>query len=71
MVGSNYPAVNSSEVKKIKVYCPDRDERERIGRALDVADEEIKKLNAELVGLSLEKKALMQQLLTGKKRVKV
>lgn len=50
---------------------PSREEQEYIVRILDLASEEIKYLEGELDALALQKKGLMQQLLTGKRRVNV
>ena len=64
-------------IKKIKVFIPsDLAEQKAIAEILSKADEEIELLNIELLNKKLEafkqeKKALMQQLLTGKIRVKV
>ena len=45
------------------------DEQQKIAAVLSVADQEITTLQQKLHALKLEKKALMQQLLTGKRRV--
>ncbi|MGY0150899.1 restriction endonuclease subunit S [Edwardsiella tarda] len=71
VVGSNYPAINSSDVAGLKVYCPTYEEQQKIASVLTAADKEIELLQAKLAHLKEEKKALMQQLLTGKRRVKV
>ncbi|ANS84801.1 Type I site-specific deoxyribonuclease [Vibrio scophthalmi] len=71
VVGSNYPAINSSDVSGLKVYCPAFEEQQKIASVLTAADKEIEFLEAKLAHLKEEKKALMQQLLTGKRRVKV
>ncbi|WP_299855275.1 restriction endonuclease subunit S [uncultured Roseobacter sp.] len=71
VVGSNYPAINSSDVKKLKINLPPLSEQEKIGSVLDACDLEIDDLNAGIRSLRTEKKALMQQLLTGKRRVMV
>lgn len=71
VVGSNYPAINSSDVAGLKVYCPTYEEQQRIASLLTAADKEIEALEAQLAHFKQEKKALMQQLLTGKRRVKV
>ncbi|HCH3679885.1 TPA: restriction endonuclease subunit S [Vibrio parahaemolyticus] len=71
VVGSNYPAINSSDVSGLKVYCPAFEEQQKIASVLTAADKEIELLEAKLAHLKQEKKALMQQLLTGKRRVKV
>jgi type I restriction enzyme S subunit len=71
VVGSNYPAINSSDVGGLKVYCPSYPEQQKIASALNNTDESIKALEQQLADLKQEKKGLMQQLLTGKRRVKI
>ena len=71
VVGSNYPAINSSDVGGLKIYCPSYSEQQKIASVLNNADESIKTLEQQLSDLKQEKKALMQQLLTGKRRVKI
>ncbi|MGJ8626273.1 MAG: restriction endonuclease subunit S [Sulfitobacter sp.] len=71
VVGSNYPAINSSEVRKLKVRMPTLEEQAKIGKILDDCDVECDHLVDSLTSLRTEKKALMQQLLTGKRRVVV
>lgn len=71
VVGSNYPAINSSDVSGLKVYCPAFEEQQKIASVLTAVDKDIELLEAKLVHFKQEKKALMQQLLTGKRRVKV
>lgn len=55
----------------LKLPYPSIAEQEKIAEVLEVADQEIETLQKKLDCLKQEKKALMQQLLTGKKRVKV
>ena len=71
VVGSNYPAINSSDVSGLKVYTPYYDEQKKVAKVLNNAGESIAQLEHQLADLKQEKKALMQQLLTGKKRVKI
>ncbi|ODM56932.1 restriction endonuclease subunit S [Vibrio harveyi] len=71
VVGSNYPAINSSDVSGLKVYCPAFEEQQKIASVLTAVDKDIELLEAKLAHLKQEKKALMQQLLTGKRRVQV
>ena len=71
VVGSNYPAINSSDVRKLKTNMPSLAEQERIGIILNDCDIEINTHADETEKLRTEKKALMQQLLTGKRRVTV
>lgn len=51
--------------------CPLLEEQQKIAAVLSTADEEITALQQKLDALKQEKKALMQQLLTGKRRVLV
>ncbi|AZE29231.1 restriction endonuclease subunit S [Pseudomonas chlororaphis] len=60
-----------SNFAKIKWLVPNLDEQKAIVKVLLVADQEIQILRAKLTCLNQEKKSLMQQLLTGKRRVKV
>lgn len=59
------------EFSAIKVPLPSLDEQKAIVLALKTADAEIQAQQQRLDCLRQEKKALMQQLLTGKRRVKV
>jgi type I restriction enzyme, S subunit len=53
------------------IPLPNLKEQQKIAEVLSLADQEIENLQKKLDCLKQEKKALMQQLLTGKKRVKV
>lgn len=53
------------------IGLPSMREQQKISSVLTAADNEIEFLETKLAHLKLEKKALMQQLLTGKRRVKV
>jgi len=53
------------------IRLPDIQEQQKIASVLTTADKEIETLQQKLDCLKQEKKALMQQLLTGKRRVKV
>lgn len=55
----------------IKLPYPPVPEQQAIAAVLSTADEEITAIESDLLRLRQEKKALMQQLLTGKRRVKV
>lgn len=70
LVGSNYPAINSSDVRKLKIPLPPADEQKAIAYILGLMDEVIHKNNQLIAQKELRKKWLMQQLLTGKKRLK-
>jgi len=70
--GSTFDAVNSKDIKKLKIAIPlSKKEQQRIAVVLSTADKETKTLQQKLNCLKQEKNALMQQLLTGKRRVKV
>ncbi len=70
VVGSNYPAVNSSDVAHLKLAIPHIKEQEKICNVLQLWDTAIEKQTALIEKLTLRKRGLMQQLLTGKKRLK-
>ncbi|MCE9823536.1 restriction endonuclease subunit S [Vibrio alginolyticus] len=59
------------ELAKIKLLLPPIEEQQKIASVLAAADKEIEILTAKLAHFKQEKKALMQQLLTGKRRVKI
>lgn len=59
------------EFSKIKVSVPSYEEQTAIALALQTADQELKSYETKLEALQLQKKGLMQQLLTGKIRVNV
>ena len=63
--------LNTSIVGNIQFPKFDVNEQKKIALVLSAADREIEVLQLELNNLKQEKKALMQQLLTGKVRVKV
>ncbi len=56
---------------RLVIPFPDREEQQKIATVLSAADQEITTLQQKLNALKQEKKALMQQLLTGKRRVVV
>ncbi|MNT04056.1 Type I restriction modification DNA specificity domain protein [compost metagenome] len=59
------------EFSKIKVPVPELKEQNAIVEILDKATEELNQYQQKLKTLQLQKKGLMQQLLTGKVRVKI
>jgi type I restriction enzyme S subunit len=63
--------VKPSDFFNLKVNIPSYLEQKKIASVLTKADLEIETLRAQLDYLNKEKRALMQQFLTGKKRVKV
>lgn len=64
---------NLSKVQllKISIALPSLEEQQKIATVLTNADREIELLEQQLADLQQEKKALMQVLLTGKKRVRI
>ncbi|WP_368873604.1 restriction endonuclease subunit S [Shewanella algae] len=67
--GSTFEAVNSNDIKTLHISAPSYLEQQKISSVLTAADKEIEVLEAKLAHFKQEKKALMQQLLTGKRRV--
>ncbi len=59
------------EFKTIHIPLPSLEEQQKIADVIVNADKEIKTLEQQLSYLIQEKKSLMQQLLTGKRRVKI
>ncbi len=62
--------INLGEISECLVNLPSIKEQEKIAEVLNSCDEEIKSLKTELEALKIQKKGLMQHLLTGKIRVK-
>jgi len=70
--GTSLPALQLSTLSQIKVTVPtQKQEQNAIAQILGVADQEIERIRKRLLLLKQEKQALMQQLLTGKRRVQV
>ncbi|HBC3872174.1 TPA: restriction endonuclease subunit S [Vibrio parahaemolyticus] len=69
--GTGQKEISVKELLKIKISTPSITEQQKIASVLTAADKDIELLEAKLAHLKQEKKALMQQLLTGKRRVKV
>ena len=63
--------MNKKNCESIPVKLPTLEEQQKIATVLTNADKEIELLDQQLADLQQEKKALMQVLLTGKKRVVV
>jgi len=70
-VGSTVKSLRLPMFQKMPINLPIMGEQRRIASVLNAADKEIDVLEAKLAHFKQEKKALMQQLLTGKRRVKV
>lgn len=63
--------LSKRQLIKLELKLPCVEEQQKIAAVLSAADAEISTLEKKLACLKDEKKALMQQLLTGKRRVKV
>ncbi|EOH9038071.1 TPA: restriction endonuclease subunit S [Klebsiella pneumoniae] len=71
-VGSGLPNIQKKAIEAFTVNFPVTSvEQQKIAAVLSAADDEIATLEKKLACLKDEKKALMQQLLTGKRRVKI
>ena len=64
--GSNYPAINSKDLSKIKIYLPSLDEQKNIGILLFKIDDKIRFLEQNLHICQKFKKGLLQQIFTQK-----
>ena len=64
------PIINKSTFENYKVLCPPFEEQKCIAKILSIWDTAIEKQTALIEQLALRKRGLMQQLLTGKKRLK-
>ena len=69
--GATRFGLNLSDVKKIILTIPGYDEQKRIGNSLFIIDLECQYLKNKVKFLQYQKCGLMQQLLTGKRRVKI
>ncbi|HCJ9468125.1 TPA: restriction endonuclease subunit S [Escherichia coli] len=70
-VGSTVKSLRLPMFQKMTFEAPEIEEQQKIAAVLSAADAEISTLEKKLACLKGEKKALMQQLLTGKRRVVV
>ena len=68
---SGVPSLSRETLYSIKLKLPTIEEQQKIATVLTNAGREIELLEQQLADLKQEKKALMQQLLTGKRRVLV
>ena len=69
--GGAQPHIYPRDLDSLKISIPNSIEQQKIATVLTNADKEIELLAQQLNDLQQEKKALMQQLLTGKRRVKL
>lgn len=65
------PRADWKVVSDYRLLLPQPEEQARIAEVLRGCDEEVDRLNKQVEKLRTEKNALMQQLLTGKRRVTI
>ena len=70
-VGSGLPNIQKKDIEIVNIKIPSSEEQQKIAIILTIADNEITIHQNQLTALKKQKKALMQQLLTGKVRVAV
>ncbi|MEX2382838.1 MAG: restriction endonuclease subunit S [Opitutales bacterium] len=68
-VGTGYPALNSSDVNQLSVLLPTLPEQHKIACILSIWDNALDRLHKLIKAKKLQKKGLMQQLLSGEKRL--
>ncbi|WP_245896138.1 restriction endonuclease subunit S [Deinococcus irradiatisoli] len=69
LTGSNYPAISSNEVKKLRLLIPPYPEQQAIAVILSDMDAEIEALEAQVRKTQVLKQGMMQELLTGRIRL--
>lgn len=67
--GSNYPAINSRDIKKLTIPVPPYKEQAAISEALSDMDAEITGLETQRAKIAQLKQGMMQELLTGRIRL--
>lgn len=70
-VGSGLPNIQKKSIDRIIIRIPKLNEQKNISKILNLLDKEIDLLQQELEELKLQKKGLMQLLLTGIVRVNI
>ncbi len=69
--GSTFDSVNSNDIKELKLLVPKAEEQKEIASLLKAFDKELDLLIQQVNQIKQQKKGLMQNLLTGKVRVRV
>ncbi|MCA9840235.1 MAG: restriction endonuclease subunit S, partial [Trueperaceae bacterium] len=67
----SHQRINPKGFYNLSIRIPSLSEQLKIASVLSAADKEIETLETQLEAYKLQKRGLMQQLLTGKKRVKI
>lgn len=68
-IGQAVKGINVSEVRKLRIHHPPHPEQKKIARILSTWDKAIETVKKLIENSKAQKKALMQQLLTGKRRL--
>lgn len=71
LVQGGQPNLNAQIIKNTKIVLPDHKEQTRISHVLQTADSQLSVQSANLGALKSERRALYQQLLGGKRRVRL
>jgi len=72
LVGSNYPAINNDDLENVKIIVPDTiEEQKKIAQILSEIDSQLECNKNYLFSIQKIKRGLMQDLLTGRVRVKL
>jgi type I restriction enzyme S subunit len=69
LTGSNYPAINGSDVRALQIPFPEYDEQAAIATILSDMDAEIAAIETKLTKARQLKQGIMQELLTGRIRL--
>jgi len=69
LTGSNYPAINSGDVRALQIPLPPYDEQTAIAAMLSDMDAELSALETRRDKTRALKKGMMQELLTGRTRL--
>ena len=67
----NQASINTTEIRNFELLLSPLEEQSRIAEVLITLDTELEGLRGQLERVKMQKKGLMQHLLTGKTRVKV
>lgn len=67
--GSTFPEISAESIRKISIKISSKKEQNAIASVLVNADKEIELANEKVANLQSQKRGLMQQLLSGKKRI--
>lgn len=63
-IGSSYPALNDSDVRRLQIFLPSYGERQRIAQVLDTLNSAIRETEAIIAKLKAVKQGLLHDLLT-------